>query len=77
MSIQLYNFPRLIDDQHRLYWYATSEYQSKNTIPVVAFVTFWRSQKKMAELICVELLERIRNLCRPIALKVYKEFFHV
>lgn len=35
----------IIDGQHRLYGYANSEYQSKNTIPVVAFVNLQRQDQ--------------------------------
>jgi len=35
----------IIDGQHRLYGYANSEYKSKNTIPVVAFVNLDRSEQ--------------------------------
>ena len=35
----------IIDGQHRLYGYANSEYKSKNTIPVVAFVNLARKEQ--------------------------------
>jgi DNA sulfur modification protein DndB len=35
----------IIDGQHRLYGYANSEYKSKNTIPVVAFVNLERKEQ--------------------------------
>jgi len=35
----------IIDGQHRLYGYANSEYKSKNSIPVVAFLNLERSEQ--------------------------------
>jgi DNA sulfur modification protein DndB len=35
----------IIDGQHRLYGYANSEYQSKNSVPVVAFVNLKRQDQ--------------------------------
>jgi len=35
----------IIDGQHRLYGYANSEYKSKNTVPVVAFVNLERKEQ--------------------------------
>lgn len=35
----------IIDGQHRLYGYANSEYKSKNTIPVVAFINLDRKEQ--------------------------------
>jgi DNA sulfur modification protein DndB len=40
-----YRSAYIIDGQHRLYGYADSEYKSKNTIPVVAFVDLDRSEQ--------------------------------
>lgn len=45
---QIYRTAYIIDGQHRLYGYADSRYEGKNTIPVVAFVDLDR--KKQVEL---------------------------
>jgi len=40
-----YRSAYIIDGQHRLYGYANSEYKSKNTIPVVAFIDLARKEQ--------------------------------
>jgi len=40
-----YRSAYIIDGQHRLYGYANSEYKSKNTIPVVAFIDLEREEQ--------------------------------
>ncbi|MGX7420524.1 DGQHR domain-containing protein [Carnobacterium gallinarum] len=42
---QSYRSAYIIDGQHRLYGYANSEYASKNSIPVVAFVNLDRKEQ--------------------------------
>jgi DNA sulfur modification protein DndB len=42
---QLYKSVYIIDGQHRLYGYAESEYKSKHTIPVVAFLNLEKSEQ--------------------------------
>ena len=40
-----YRSAYIIDGQHRLYGYANSEYKSKNSIPVVAFIDLAREEQ--------------------------------
>src|SRR2546423_5861339 len=42
---KLYRSAFIIDGQHRLYGYANSDYKSKNSIPVVAFVDLERKDQ--------------------------------
>jgi DNA sulfur modification protein DndB len=42
---QKYRSAYIIDGQHRLYGYSNSEYKSKNSIPVVAFLNLNRSEQ--------------------------------